>query len=172
MSGYRQAGFVRLPTQLVEQIVQSLEAPKVTPTEEQAGEEEAPPVHGEVIDKIKRIGKLQGYIAEKEYPMDIGRLDVVWRKVERAVPMYVFEVHIGGDIYHALAKLKHAYDIWNSRIYLVAGLRHQDRAEELLGGTFHEIGSQLVFIQIEKVEQLLRLKRGVRELEEELGLHP
>lgn len=168
MSGYRQAGFVRLPRQLVEEIVQGLEPP---PTEEEPDEEEVPPAHGQVLDKIKQIGKLQGYIAEKEYPMDIGRLDVVWRKVERAVPMYVFEVHIGGDIYHALAKLKHAYDIWNSRIYLVAGLRHHGRTQELLGGTFHEIENQLVFIQIEKVEQLFRLKRSVRALEEQLGLY-
>jgi len=131
--------------------------------------EEAPPSHTAMLAKMLEIGKLQGFIAEKEYDMDGGRLDVVWRRVEKAVPTYVFEVHIGGDIYHALAKLKHAYDIWNSRIYLVAGLEHQGKTHELLGGTFHEIRSQLVFIQIEKVEQLLALKRSVRALEKELG---
>jgi hypothetical protein len=42
-------------------------------------------------------------------------------------------------MYQALAKLKHAYDIWNSNIYLVLHDASKKQLEELLSGTFHEI---------------------------------
>ena len=75
-------------------------------------------VHERIKDELVRLGKIQGLIAESEYGMDGEKLDVTWRRVERDSPTYVFEVQIGGDIYHALAKLKHAYDLWNSNIFL------------------------------------------------------
>ena len=59
---------------------------------------EEPPSHKEIKQKLIEIGKLQNYIAEEEYPFDLGRLDVVWRRVERSVPTYVFEVNIKGDL--------------------------------------------------------------------------
>jgi hypothetical protein len=71
--------------------------------------------------------------------MGKARLDAVWRRVQRSVPNFVFEVHVGGNMYQALAKLKHAYDIWNSNIYLVLHDASKKQLEELLSGTFHEI---------------------------------
>jgi len=170
MRGRAQSGFVRLPKQLAKEIAQSLEPPEVPSVKEEPGEYGVLSVHGQVIDKLKQIGKLQGYIPEKEYSMDIGRLDVVWRRVEKAVPMYVFEVQIGGDVFHALAKLKHAYDIWNSRIYLVANEDDRARVNRLLAGTFHEIATELRFIPLRKVTELYNRKKGVRDLESELGI--
>jgi len=58
-----------------------------------------------------QIGKLQNFIAEPEYQFDIGKLDVVWRRVQQSVPTYVFEIQIGGNLYQALVKLKHAFEI-------------------------------------------------------------
>ena len=116
------------------------------------------------------IGKLQGYLADEEYVFDIGKLDVVWRKVERAVPTYAFEIQVGGDIYHALAKLKHASDIWNSKIFLVAPQEDHAKAEGLLSGTFHEISSQIKFIELKKVEELHKRKKAYLDLEKELGI--
>ena len=170
MRGRAQSGFVRLPQQLADEIVQSLEPAEVIPVKEEPEEYVSLSTHRQMIDKLKQIGKLQGYITEREYAMDIGRLDVVWRKVEKAVPMYVFEVQIGGDVYHALAKLKHAYDIWNSRIYLVAGEGERARVNELLAGTFHEIAAELCFIPLGKVTELYNRKKDVRDLESELGI--
>ena len=66
--------------------------------------EKTPSTHDEVKEILVQIGKLQNYIAEKEYSFDIGKLDVVWRRVEQSVPTYVFEVQVGGDVYHALAE--------------------------------------------------------------------
>ncbi|MHA2621519.1 MAG: hypothetical protein V2G42_07705 [bacterium JZ-2024 1] len=66
------------------------------------------------------IGRIQGYIANKKYPMDRERLDGIWRKISVSVPGYVFEVHPGGDLHRALRKLKHANDLCNSRIFLAS----------------------------------------------------
>jgi hypothetical protein len=126
--------------------------------------------HDEIIAKMLEIGRLQKFLTEREYPMEGYRLDAVWRRVEKAVPTYVFEVHIGGDLHRSLAKLKHAFDIWNSNIFLVANKQHRKDADRLLSGLFHEIRDRLKFIETEKVDELLRQKRGVHDLEAELGI--
>jgi hypothetical protein len=138
---------------------------------ERYGEElEEPISHREIKDKLIEIGKLQNYIAEGEYPFDLGKLDVVWRRVERSVPTYAFEVCVKGDLYHDLSKLKHAFDLWNSRIFVVASRADYEKVRALLSGTFHEIKGQLRFIDIEKVKQLYESKRAFLELEKELGI--
>jgi len=127
-----------------------------------------PITHREIKEKLIEIGKLQGFIAEQEYSFDLGRLDVVWRKVERSVPTYVFEVCIKGDLYHDLAKLKHAFDLWNSRIFIVAPQTEHDKVRHLLSGSFHEILEQLKFL--ERIKELYESKRAFLDLEKELGL--
>lgn len=131
---------------------------------------EEPITHREIKEKLIEIGKLQGFIAEQEYSFDLGRLDVVWRKVERSVPTYVFEVCIKGDLYHDLAKLKHAFDLWNSRIFIVAPQTEHDKVRHLLSGSFHEILEQLKFIDLERIKELYESKRAFLDLEKELGL--
>jgi predicted RNA-binding protein len=127
-------------------------------------------LHEELKRRLIEIGKFQKYLSEGEYPFDIGKLDVVWRRVERSVPTYVFEVHIGGDVYHELAKLKHAFDLWNSRIYIVAPQIERSKVENLLSGTFHEIRDRIRFIELGKVEELYRSKKAYLDLEKELDL--
>jgi len=131
---------------------------------------ESLPSHDKLKEILVEIGRLQKFIAEPEYSFDIGRLDVVWRRVELSVPTYVFEVQVGGDVYHALAKLKHAFDLWNSHIYLVAPQAELNKADNLLSGTFHEISTQIKFIELDKVEELYERKRAYLDLERELGI--
>jgi len=83
---------------------------------------------------------------------------------------YVFEVHVGGDIQHALGKLKHAYDLWNSHIFLVASGSEGAEVSQLLSGMFHEIRARLKFLPIDKVEELYRRKRAYKDLESELEI--
>jgi len=128
------------------------------------------PSHDEVKKTLVQIGKLQNYICQEEYPFDIGRLDVVWRRVEQSVPTYVFEVQVGGDVYHALAKLKHAFDLWNSHIFIVAPKAEHNKVENLLSGTFHETGSRIKFIELDKVEELHNRKKSYLDFEKELGI--
>ena len=127
-------------------------------------------LHDEIKAKLVEIGRLQKLIAESEYSVDIGRLDVVWRRVERAVPTYVFEVQIGGDLYHAIGKLKHAYDVWNSNICLVVADEDVHKARELLTGMFHEIRGKIKIVEVKKIDELLRRKKSYRDLEAELGI--
>ncbi len=126
--------------------------------------------HDQIKETLIQIGKLQNYIAEAEYPFDLGRIDVVWRRVTNSVPTYVFEVQVGGDIYHALAKLKHAYDLWNSHIFIVAPESERNKVNTLLSGTFHEISSRIDFIELQQVEELYKRKKSYKDFEKELGI--
>jgi len=102
--------------------------------------------------------------------MDNERLDVVWRRVQRSVPTYVFEIQIGGDIYHAIGKLKHAFDIWNSNIFLIAREEDMIKADSLLSGTFHEIKDKIRRINLDQIPKLYYLKRQWVDFEKEIGL--
>jgi hypothetical protein len=126
--------------------------------------------HGDLKAYLAEIGRVQGYIADEEYPLESTRLDVVWRRVERSVPTFVFEVQIGGDIYHAMAKLEHALDLWNSHIFLVATMGDKSKYQELLSGTFHEVADQIRFIDITSIKELLEKKRDYKHLERALGI--
>ena len=126
--------------------------------------------HDEIKGTLVQIGKLQGYLAESEYSFDIGKLDVVWRRVLNSVPTYVFEIQVGGDVYHALSKLKHAFDLWNSHIFIVASENERNKVDNLLSGTFHEIGPRIKFIELEQVEELYRRKKAYLDFEKELGI--
>lgn len=126
--------------------------------------------HAEAKSCLAEIGRIQGYIGEEEYPLESTRLDAVWRRVERSVPTFVFEVQIAGDIYHALAKLKHAYDLWNSHIFLVAPISDMGKYEELISGTFHEIRNRVRFIDVSVIKELLEKKRTYVDMERTLGI--
>lgn len=130
------------------------------------------PNHDTVKNQLRDIGRLQGFLAETEYPIDGNRLDVVWRRVELSVPTYAFEVQVSGDIYHALAKLKRAYDLWNSRIFLAGRAAHRKVYEDLASGTFREIRDRARYLEIGSVQELHSRKTEYRLLEEKLGIFP
>ena len=156
-------GFQQIDSSLAQEVMSKFK-------ERHAEELEEPISHKEIKQKLIEIGKLQDYIAEGEYPFDLGRLDVVWRRVERSVPTYVFEICVKGDLYHDLAKLKHAFDLWNSRIFIVASQADSDKVKALLSGSFHEIQERLKFIDLERIEDLYDRKRAFLDLEKELGI--
>lgn len=128
------------------------------------------PDHNKLQELIFQIGQLNRLISEKEYLMENERLDVVWRRVERSVPTYVFEVQVGGDIYHAIGKLKHAFDIWNSNIFLIVHQKDLGKVDALLSGTFHEIKEKIKTITPQTVLELYQQKRKWIHLEKEIGL--
>jgi len=126
--------------------------------------------HDDIKETLVQIGKLQGYLAESEYSFSLGKLDVVWRRVLKSVPTYVFEIQVGGDIYHALAKLKDAFDLWNSHIFIVASEKERTKVDNLVSGAFHEIGPRIKFIELEQVEELYKRKKDYLDFEKELGI--
>ena len=54
--------------------------------EDREKEIEQPSTHKEIKEKLLEIGSLQNHIAEEEYSFDLGKLDVVWRRVQQSVP--------------------------------------------------------------------------------------
>jgi hypothetical protein len=126
--------------------------------------------HSALQELIHQIGKMNRLISEKEYPMESERLDVVWRRVEKSVPTYVFEVQVSGDVYHALGKLKHAFEIWNSNIHIVASEEDLTKVDDLLDGTFREIKDKIKKLSIKTINELHGQKKRWFDLERGIGL--
>jgi len=162
-----QAGFQPLRPKAAEATVQAFEPFINQAANDRVG---SASLHEDLKRKLVEMGRIQKFLAEVEYPMDGTRLDVVWRRVEKSVPTYVFEIQVGGDIYHALAKLKHAYDLWNSRVFLVAAASEEAKFSALVSGTFHEIRERVRFIDTSKLEDLHSRKKAYSELEGSLGI--
>lgn len=127
-------------------------------------------LHNEIRDKLFEIGKLRKKYPEIEFPMDGKRLDVIWKRIPGGHPIYAFEVQIGGDVTHALGKLKHAWDKWNSKLYLIAEEKYRGEINSLLVGTFHEIQEEIKVIPVEKIESLYKAEKEAAKHKEETGL--
>jgi len=128
-------------------------------------------LHNYLKDLIYKIGTMNKLISQKEYSVDNMILDVVWRRIERGSPTYVFEIQVGGDIYHAISKLKHAFDLWNSNIFLIISSNEDvNKAQRLLSGTFHEIKDKVKIISSENIKILFEKKISWIEFEKKLGI--
>jgi predicted RNA-binding protein len=127
--------------------------------------------HNDIRDLIKRIGDLKPFIAETEHPMDGLRVDTVWKTIPNAAPNWVFEVQIGGDVYEAFTKLKHAFDMWNSHhLYLVTNEDYEEQAEWLLTGAFHQIRHDTRVVHWKKFAELSDVLARADILEKEIGV--
>jgi len=128
------------------------------------------PRHNEIRDLLYEIGKMEGKVSEREYKIDGEKMDVAWKRIATGNPQYVFEVQIGGNFYEALAKLKHAWDIWNSRPYLVTTQQYRSKALQWLKGSFHEIESEVTIIECDRVRELHDAVRKAKEIKNEFGI--
>jgi hypothetical protein len=127
-----QSGFIEIPLELGAKLSTKFAELVAQPLGK--SHHDRPVAHDEIQRVLLEMGSLQRFIAEKEYPMEKECLDVVWRKVINSVTTYVFKVQIGGDVYHALGKLKHAHDLWNSRIFLVGNAKTlAEKSERAVG---------------------------------------
>ncbi|NVM23748.1 MAG: hypothetical protein HWN68_18460 [Desulfobacterales bacterium] len=114
--------------------------------------------------------QMEGKVSEKEYRIDGERLDVAWKRIEAGNPHSVFEVQIGGNFYEALAKLKHAWDKWNSRPFLVTTDQYKERALHWLKGSFHEIEAEIKIVDCDKVKELYEAIKKAKGIITELGI--
>jgi hypothetical protein len=128
-------------------------------------------LHNYLKDMIYKIGTMNKLLSQKEYGVDNMVLDVVWRRIEKGSPTYVFEIQVGGDIYHAISKLKHAFDLWNSNIFLVINSNEDiKKAYQLLNGTFHEIKDKVKIIPSKDIIELFKRKKSWIEWERKIGI--
>ena len=129
-----------------------------------------PDLHGNTKELLVNLGKISGYMVEDEYQMDGQRIDVIWKRIEKGVPTFVFEVQVGGNVTEALGKLKHAFDLWNSNLYVVIEDKDRPKVDNLLSGTFHEIRDKLTVILISEIEEFYKIKVTEAKLKEKLKL--
>jgi len=128
------------------------------------------PKHNEIRDMIFEIGKFENKISEIEYPINNWRLDVIWKRIRAGNPTHVFEVQISGNFYEALTKLKHAWDLWNSKPFLVTTEEYITQAERLLEGSFHEMKNDARIVNWKKIVKLYQLLKEVNEIKSEIRL--
>jgi hypothetical protein len=126
------------------------------------------PKHNDIRDMIREIGQIEGKVAEVEYPIDSLRLDVVWKKITAGNPQWAFEVQMGGNFYEALTKLKHAWDKWNCKPFLVTTDHYVTQAKSLLEGSFHEMREDARIVNWEKIVRLCQLLRDVHKIRSEI----
>jgi hypothetical protein len=117
-------------------------------------------LHSQLARKIAEIGAILGKYARRELHEGPYTYDVVWKDAEWLPRVtHVFEVQHKGNVLEALVRLKHAYDNWGARLFLiVTGERDRSRVEKLLApyfaGAFHEIGAVTALLSPEEVDEL------------------
>jgi len=143
------------------------------PEEAAKVKEKAPaiPNHNEIRDMICEIGKFEDKISEIEYPIDNLRLDVAWKRIRAGNPSHAFEVQVGGNFYEALTKLKHAWDKWNSKPFLITTEKYETEATQLLQGSFHEIEHVTKIVNWKNIKELYEAEKKARDLKTEIGVN-
>lgn len=136
----------------------------------------APPIplgltlHDHAKMLIAEIGRMQKFVSDVEFPIESRRIDVVWRRVARSVPSHVFEVQVSGNLTEAMGKLKQAFDLWNSNLFLVGNNEHRPGVSQLTGGAFRELNHRVKFLEHGQIEELYQRKRAYMDMETQLGI--
>lgn len=129
-----------------------------------------PNQHAHLKDLLMKLGEIKGFIVEDEFRMDGQRIDVIWKRIQKGVPTFVFEVQVGGNVTEALGKLKHANDLWNSNLFIIIEDKDHEKVQTLLSGTFHEIKDELTVILSSEIEKFYKIKIAEAKLGEKLKL--
>ncbi|MEM2194585.1 MAG: hypothetical protein QXY40_09510 [Candidatus Methanomethylicia archaeon] len=128
--------------------------------------------HDEIVDAIYALGELIGYKPEKRWRHERYEFDVVWHKPPRIGPKYVFEVHLRGSLEAALLRLKHAYDLWESQIFLVSTEDQLKEAQSKFLGELHELKDKVTLLNIKNIKEFYDFKGKFEWLERKFGLKP
>ena len=133
---------------LVSDYIESLGAGRAGADTQPAADEPTTPamaaIHGELKARLVQMGGILGMYARPEFEIDGFKYDVVWKEREDLGVRKAFEIQHRGSVDSALTKLKHAYDMWRSDLFLiVTGEKDIEKAKKLLApklyGAFHEI---------------------------------
>jgi len=118
--------------------------------------------HSEAQAMLVELGFALGFHAEAEFDY----YDVVWREAPSAPRLsHVFEVQVSGSVDSALTRLKQAFDLQRSRLFLViADERAGNFAGRRLAGSFHEIWNEVVVIGVGELKRLHDSIRDHRDL--------
>ena len=117
-------------------------------------------LHTQLSRRVEEIGRILGKYARRELKDGPYSYDVIWKDAEWLPRVtHVFEVQDKGNVLEALVRLKHAYDNWGARLFLVVtGEKDRTRVEKLLmpyfAGAFHEIGAITTVLNPQEVDEL------------------
>lgn len=142
------------------------EALQITSTKPESETRERTITHKQAQQMLVEIGFMLGRFAEAEF----DHYDVVWRDSVTAPRLsHVFEVQISGSVDSALTRLKHAYDMQRSQLFLViADERDQRFAGKRLSGSFHEILELITIIGTGELQSLYESLKSSQSLLEKL----
>lgn len=124
----------------------------------------------EIRTVLFEIGKMQRMIVGKDFSIEHFTLDVVWKRLIRSVPTFSFCIDLQGNFQNSMQTLKHAYDLWSSRPFLVTDEGKVEKAQELSTGLYHEMRPHLKILSVPQVQELYNRKRNHFDLEERYGL--
>lgn len=125
--------------------------------------------HKSLADMISEVGEILGFYVKREESTPDGhfRLDITWRTHPLHSPLKVWEIEVSGKVESALARLKHAFDIWHPELYLVVSdVKTKERAESLVRpkiGAFAEIEKFLTTVGIDEIVNLYNSLKPHRE---------
>lgn len=131
--------------------------------------------HDQIVNFIYELGEVIGYDPARKWRHGGFEYDVVWAKPPRIGPLCVFEVQLRGNIETALAKLKHAYDLWGSQLFFVSTEEQIKKVRtKFLGGAFHELMEEgaLTLVKISEMKRFYEFKSKFEWLERKFGLKP
>ncbi|MCS7145308.1 MAG: hypothetical protein RMJ28_06825 [Nitrososphaerota archaeon] len=128
------------------------------------------PDHETIKKIIYQVGVIQNRFPQTEYNLENRHIDVVWRRTPKSVPCTAFEIQIGGNIFEALAKLKHAFDIWNAIPVLITTDEQIEEAKKWVEGSFHELREAFRILTLQDVLEYYNMKQRAKEFERRIGL--
>jgi len=170
LTGYKMSfvnGFMRVSEERAPPLINYLQEIITKETPKQPSS-----IHEEIVEKIYALGELIGYKPEKRWRHEGYEFDVVWHKPPRIGPKYVFEVHLKGSLEAALLRLKHAYDLWESQLFLVSTEDQLQEAQKKFLGELHEIKDKVTLVNINEIEEFYKFKGKYEWLERKFGLRP
>jgi hypothetical protein len=137
--------------------------------------EKPPTTHRDLQELVAEIGKLQYYHTELEYPIDLKdehkSLDVVWKREITGAPTFAFEIELSTGLEKAIVRLKFAYKRWNSRPRIIIPTEDFRRLQNIVTAEDREFAQQLRVYEPTQVTNLLERKRGLKSLEQDLGIY-
>jgi hypothetical protein len=134
-----------------------------------------PQSHRALQEAIAEIGKLQFYHTELEFPLALPgedkNLDVVWKREISGVPTFAFEVELSGSIERAIARLKFAFKLWNSRPRMVIPKEFASKVHNVVFAEERDFHNQFKLYEPAQLVELLDRKRDLKSLEQKLEIY-
>jgi hypothetical protein len=119
---------------------------------------------------LHELGQLEGYVSEREYPLNHWYLDVAWKRTQTSVPSHIFEVQVKGDLYRAVTKLKHAIEQWNCIAVIVTTDEFLKDAKQVFSSPMHKMNERSKVIDWKAAQELYELALAFKNKKEEIGI--